>query len=256
MPFQPIATRNLASAAAAQLRELIATDILKPGDALPGERELASRFGISRTSLREALQTLVAEGLLVSKHGSGLRVSQDIGNAVVSPLVTLLESAPDAASDYLSFRAMFEGEAAYRVAETAVDAELTEIDRIAKKLAKAHRAGNRSEEVELDAEFHMAIVEATGNVVSIQIARTLHELLRRSVKQHHLLVYGDENAREQLLAQHLAINSAIQKRSAKEAKAAMEAHFKFLSDMVGLKAEEKRRKNIVKQRQIWAEEVS
>ncbi|MEM6491851.1 MAG: winged helix-turn-helix domain-containing protein, partial [Pseudomonadota bacterium] len=73
MPFTPVQTPNVADAAAAQLRELIAADVLRPGDALPAERTLAERMGISRASLRAALQTLSAEGLVVARQGAGLR---------------------------------------------------------------------------------------------------------------------------------------------------------------------------------------
>ena len=76
MPFEPIVAPNLAAAAASQIRELIAKDVLRPGDQLPGERDLSTQMGISRTSLRAGLQTLMAEGLLVSKHGSGLYVAK------------------------------------------------------------------------------------------------------------------------------------------------------------------------------------
>ncbi len=254
MPFKPIDAPNLAAAAAAQIRDLIAADVLRPGDPLPGERELAQRMGISRTSLREALQVLVSEDLLVSRHGSGLWVSEGVGRALLDPLVDLLDASPDAVFDYLDFRALFEGEAAALVAERATEAERQEIARIAAQMAAARESADQAAEVELDTEFHMAIVEATGNRVTIQIARSLQELLRRGVERHHALVYDEPAERAELLAQHQAINAAIQAGEAAAARAAVRSHFAHLAAVVRRKEEEGRRQALVEQRRAWAEE--
>ncbi|MEM6497433.1 MAG: GntR family transcriptional regulator, partial [Pseudomonadota bacterium] len=79
MPFERIVATNLSEEAAEQIRKLIVTDVLRPGDQLPGERELADRMGISRTSIRSALKVLQSEGLLLTRQGAGLRVADDIG---------------------------------------------------------------------------------------------------------------------------------------------------------------------------------
>jgi len=84
---------------------------------------LATQMGISRTSLRTGLQTLVAEGLLLSKHGSGLFVASDLGKSIVDPLISLMDSSPNSMFDYLSFRRMIEGQSAAFVAENATEAE-------------------------------------------------------------------------------------------------------------------------------------
>ncbi len=254
MPFKPIDAPNLAAAAASQIRDLIAADVLRPGDPLPGERDLAQRMGISRTSLREALQVLVSEGLLVSRHGSGLWVSEGVGRSLLDPLVDLLDAAPDAVFDYLAFRALFEGEAAALVAEKATKAEREEIARIVAQMAEAREGADDAAEVELDTEFHMAIVEATGNRVTIQIARSLQELLRRGVERHHALVYDQPAERAELLAQHQAIDAAIQAGDAAGARAAMRAHFAHLAEVVRRKEEEGRREALVAERRAWAEE--
>src|SRR5918998_3745168 len=69
--FQALDRRSLAHDAAEHLRELVSSGALRPGDRLPSERELASRLGVSRPTLREAVRGLVIMGLLETRHGAG-----------------------------------------------------------------------------------------------------------------------------------------------------------------------------------------
>src|SRR5215213_4025093 len=69
--FQALDRRSLAHDAAEHLRELIGSGALQPGDKLPPERSLASRLGVSRPTLREAVRGLVIMGLLETRHGAG-----------------------------------------------------------------------------------------------------------------------------------------------------------------------------------------
>ena len=252
MPFTPVDAPNLASAAADQIRQLIALDVLGPGDALPGERELADRMGISRTSIRTALQGLVTEGLLVSRHGSGLRVAETLGATVSDPLLQLLDSVPQAFEDFLSFRAMFEGECAADVAERANPAERAEIRSAHEAMQMAIEREDLDSAAQADVEFHMAIVEATGNVVSIQLARSLHELLRRGVEWSHRLTRDDPAAVSELVAQHARVLDAIDSRDAGAARQAMRDHLAFQRDLLLRQEAEDRRRVLAQKRRAWA----
>ena len=255
MPFKQIAAPNLSAAAAVQIRELIAQDVLRPGDQLPGERDLSTRMGVSRTSLRAALQTLVAEGLLVSRHGAALRVADKVGAALSDPLILLLQSTPDAVFDYLRFRAMLEGECAALAAENATTPERAAIDEILSRMETAHNTTDPTTEAALDTEFHMAIVEAAGNIVAIQVARSLHELLRRGIAESRALVYADEAARDALLDQHRAINRAIADRDPGAARRALQEHLRFVEDATRARTEEAKRCDLAERRKAWAAEV-
>ncbi|MEM7270938.1 MAG: FadR/GntR family transcriptional regulator [Pseudomonadota bacterium] len=255
MPFEPIEAPNLAAAAAAQIRDLIARDVLRPGDPLPGERELAQRMGISRTSLRAGLQTLMAEGLVVSKHGSGLSVSRDLGKGMLDPLVALLDSAPDTVAHYIAFRRMLESESAAIVAERATGDERAHINAIHDAMVAANKAGDGEAEMRLDTEFHMSLVEATGNVVSIQIARALHDLMQRTIRQNHAIVYGEAEGRAALLAQHEAINTAVQSGDADAARRSMRTHLDYFAALIAKSSEDQARREVIEKREIWAEEI-
>ena len=84
MPFEKITAGKLSQAVTHQIEELILRGILRPGERLPSERELAERMGVSRPSLREAIADLQEKGLLSSRAGAGIFVADVLGNASVS----------------------------------------------------------------------------------------------------------------------------------------------------------------------------
>ena len=93
--------RRLSDEVMTELENMILAGRFKAGEKLPPERELATRFGVSRPSLREAIQKLVARGLLLSRQGGGTYVANTIGHAFSDPLLALLERHPDVHSDLL-----------------------------------------------------------------------------------------------------------------------------------------------------------
>ena len=103
-PFQPIDAARLSDAVVAQIEALILQGVLRPGERLPGERDLADRMGVSRPSLREALAAMQADGLLVTRPGAGVFVADVLGSAFSPALVRLIARHPQAADDYLAFR--------------------------------------------------------------------------------------------------------------------------------------------------------
>ena len=88
MKAAPVQQRRLADDIVDRIETLILEGTLKPGERLPAERALAEEFGVSRPSLREALQKLVARGLLQSRHGGGTFVSEALG--VLSNIVQVV----------------------------------------------------------------------------------------------------------------------------------------------------------------------
>ncbi len=254
MPFSSVKAPNLSEAAAAQIRELIALDILSPGDLLPGERDLASRMGISRTSLRSALQALISEGLLISQHGARLRVSETIGSSLADPLVRVLQSAPDTIYDYLNFRIVLEGACAADAAKKATKDDINQLHVIHERLQNALEKGDLILAAEADIEFHMLIVDIAGNVVMIQIARILQDLLKDGIERSHRLGSQDPATWAELIDQHNIILNAIENKDSHEARDAMQAHLEYQKELAKIEKEQKRHKSISGKRRVWAEE--
>ena len=101
MEVGQVRQRRLSDDIVAQLETMILEGTLRVGERLPAERALAEQFGVSRPSLREAIQKLVAKGLLVSRQGGGNYVAESLGSTFSDPLLQLLEHKEDAQRDLL-----------------------------------------------------------------------------------------------------------------------------------------------------------
>jgi len=228
MPFQKIEPEKLADSVVRQVERLILQGILRPGERLPSERDLSERLGVSRPSLREAIAELEAEGLLVTRAGSGVYVAEVLGSAFSPALTQLFARHSEAVFDYLDFRRDMEGLAAERAARLGSDTDLRVIDALLGKMETAHQKRDPSDEAGLDAEFHMAIVEASHNVVMLHLMRAMFGLLREGVFYNRQVMFRQKVTREQLLDQHRAINAAIQARDPAAARAAVESHLAYV----------------------------
>ena len=128
MPFQKIEAEKLSDAVVRQVEHLILHGILKPGERLPSERDLAEQLGVSRPSIREALAALQTAGLLEAKAGSGVYVADVLGSAFSPALKKLFAEHDAAVFDYIAFRKDLEGMAAERAATYATDTDLKVIN--------------------------------------------------------------------------------------------------------------------------------
>ena len=228
MPFQKVQTDKLSIAVVKQIELLILRGILRPGERLPPERELADRLGVSRPSLREAIAELQEQGLLSAKAGSGIYVAEVLGSAFSPALVRLFSSHDEAVFDYLSFRRDMEGLAAERTARLGSDSDLKVIQAIFDKMETAHSRNATEEEAHLDAQFHMAIIEASHNVVMLHMMRSMYDLLQQGVFYNRQMMFQQRATREAILDQHRTINAALQSRDPEKAHEAVHQHLSFV----------------------------
>lgn len=228
MPFRKVQSGKLSSVVRRQIELLILRGILRPGERLPGERELAERMGVSRPSLREALSELQQAGLITTRAGSGIYVAEVLGSAFSEPLVRLFASHDEALFDYISFRRDLEGLAAERAARLGSDTDLAVIDAVFHRMEAAHAKRDPSDEARLDADFHLAIIEASHNVVMVHMMRSMFQMLREGVFYNRQVMFRQRTTRAALLEQHSAINAALQSRDPAGARAAVEAHLNFV----------------------------
>ncbi|WP_137111754.1 FCD domain-containing protein [Rhodobacter sp. SY28-1] len=228
MPFLKVTSEKLSSAVVRQIEQLILRGILRPGERLPSERDLAEKLGVSRPSLRDAIADLADRGLLVSRAGSGIFVADVLGSAFSPALIELFASHDEAVFDYIAFRRDIEGLAAERAATLGSETDLKVIATILAKMEAAHQKRDPSDEAQLDAEFHMAIIEASHNVIMLHMLRSMFDLLRQGVFYNRQVMFRNRMTRDQLLDQHRAINAAIQARDAQAARAAVAAHLAYV----------------------------
>ncbi|SDH86937.1 FadR/GntR family transcriptional regulator [Alloyangia pacifica] len=248
MPFRPVQSEKLSSAVVRQIEELILRGILRPGERLPAERELSDRLGVSRPSLREAVADLQERGLLETRAGAGIFVTEVLGSAFSDALIQLFSKHDEAVFDYLSFRRDMEGLAAERAALHGTPSDLKVIDALFEKMAAAHQKRNPAEEARLDADFHLAIIEASHNVIMLHMMRSMYQLLREGVFYNRSVMFKQRTTREALLEQHRAINTALQARDAAAAKAAVQAHLGYVEAALVSDRKAERDEDVARQR--------
>ncbi|WP_411391608.1 FCD domain-containing protein [Pseudomonas sp. MPB23] len=236
MAFDQVRQRRLSDDIVEQLEGMILEGTLKSGERLPAERALAEQFGVSRPSLREAIQKLAAKGLLVSRQGGGNYVVESLGSTFSDPLLHLLENNPEAQRDLLEFRQTLEASCAYYAALRA-----TEVDR--ERLTAAFEAlqdcytrddeVSRVEEGAADARFHLAIAEASHNAVLLHTIRGLFDLLKRNVVTNIGGMYQQRTeTRDMLISQHRDLYLAIIEGRAEQAREVSTRHLLYVQEVL------------------------
>lgn len=240
MPFQRIHPEKLSQSVVKQIELLLLQGILRPGERLPSERELADKMGVSRPSLRDAIADMQARGLLTTKAGAGIYVAELLDSAFSDSLVRLFASHDEALFDYISFRRDLEGMSAGRAARYGSETDLQVIDAIYRKMESAHSKRDPAEEARLDAEFHLSIVEASHNIIMLHIMRAMFNLLHQGVFYNRQMIFRQRGTRDELLEQHRAINIAVQQRDPVGAHDAARAHLDYVQQLMNdLKRSEK-----------------
>ena len=245
MSFAHIQQRRLSDEIVEQLETMILEGVLQAGERLPAERKLAEQFGVSRPSLREAIQKLVAKGLLVSRQGGGTYVNQEVGTTFSDPLLALLAEKHDAQKDLLEFRHTLEGACAYYAALRATPADHERLAAAFAQLEACYEGSAencRVEEGLADARFHLAIAEASHNVVLLHTIRGLFDLLRGNVITNIGGMYTQRSeTRAMLIEQHRSLYQAIKAGDAELARQLSNQHIEYVCEVLAEVDEEQLR---------------
>ncbi len=226
--FSRIEHSRTADDVVGQVEMLILEGVVRPGDRLPGERELARQFDVSRPIVRDALKALEARGLVVTRPGGGTHVGDVIGEVFAPPVMDLIAQNRKAAADYLEYRREVEGIAAEFAARRATGEDKAMLADIMRRMEKAHARGDFDEEVAIDVEFHNAVGECAHNIVLLHTLRSCYRMLADGVFLSRSLIYAMSAAQEALLAQHRAIYDAVVAGDPVTAHAAARAHIDFV----------------------------
>lgn len=218
---QRLESARLSDRLAALIEAQIDGGALAAGDRLPTEQQLATAHGVSRTVVREAVHQLRSQGLLRSRQGSGVFVTQPPAHRSVVFDPKLLESM-DAVVQMVEVRRVIEGEMA---ALAAARATRVQCARIKRALAAIDEATGRGElGVEQDLEFHRTIGQATGNPQFVRLLGIIEAYVRDAMT----VTKGHESKRADFMAQvrreHRAIVDAIAAANPKAARAAAIEH--------------------------------
>ncbi len=200
--------RNLYSHLAGELGREIVGGVFAPGALLPNVETMCARFGVSRTALREAYSVLAAKALIVARPKVGTKVRPKSDWNMLDPemLTWHLQSAPTGAftSELFVLRRMIEPEAA---ALAAAERAPEMLNRIAEAFERMERFKTGSGDlIRADLDFHMAILEATGN----HFLTALGGLIQASLESAFRYSWeGANRIQDKRLAQHGAVLEAI-----------------------------------------------
>jgi GntR family transcriptional regulator, transcriptional repressor for pyruvate dehydrogenase complex len=219
---QPVVVgKTLSQAVTEAILDGIRAGEYRPGDRLPTEKELMAQYGVGRNVAREAVQALVAMGLVEVRPGrGGILLGVDTSRAMDSSTVAalLLDNTVD---DLNEFRRVIEVEIATCAAQRATDADVEAIRVQLEHYRTQIESGGPLAAAELT--FHGAIAKASHNAVYIQVLETLHELLSKARE----MTEGVEWARAKSLEEHELIFAAIEARDPKAAHDAMLRHMQL-----------------------------
>lgn len=216
--FQVIQRRKIHQDIAGQIRDLIRDGVLKPGDRLPSERELAERFQVGRGSLREAMRSLELQGMVVSRPGSGTYVSSESLEPLASIIVSTLTEANRDLEDIFEVRHLLEPHIASLAAERST---VEDCDRMMAAIEDQKiQIANGDTGVDGDTAFHFALAQGTQNPVLVKVISTMSDILAQS-RDHAMQSPGRP---QRSLASHRQILHMVSTGNSEGARTAMEHH--------------------------------
>ena len=243
MVYQKVNVPRLADAIMEQLENQIIEGVLKPGARLPAERVLAEQLGVSRPSLREAIQKLVAKGRIISRQGGGNYVSDQLETAFSDPWEQLIRQNTALHGDVLEFRRAIEGVVAGMAAERATDADLAHLKDLIGKLRRAYEGEDLAAQSAADVAFHQAVAEASHNVLFAHLVSSLLHMLHKNIEDNIANLFASGPVAGTLLEQHEAVWHAIESRDPPAARAASEAHIDFVAKTMAQFRDERERRD-------------
>jgi len=217
--------KRLSDEIADQFIELIKNGTLKPGDALPPEREMAGSLGVSAPPLREGLKILETLGFVDIQPRSKIVVKSVAASALHDPIAKTIEGDLGMVIQLLEVRKILESWAVAKASQMATDSDIASLERACQEM-EADFENNRLG-VNADASFHLGIFHAAQNTILSHIGFTLFDLLWRSQKLIRETMFMEEENKRRLLQQHSQILEAIKGRDPQKARDAVVAHLDF-----------------------------
>lgn len=200
---------------------------------LPSERALAEQYQVSRNTVREAVQRLGARGLVRSRQGAGVFVTDQLRTGAASPWGQLVADHPAVRDDILEFRRVLEGATAYYAALRSNSEDRARIGSLMAELESARASENRVREADADAELHEAIALASHNTMFLHLHTSVIAILRDHITVNvNGLRKLEEAVSAQLLMQHRSVCDAILAGRPEEARTAMQTHIDYVRNRI------------------------
>jgi GntR family transcriptional regulator, transcriptional repressor for pyruvate dehydrogenase complex len=223
--YKLVRTSRLYEQIVQQIEESIVNGTLKAGDQLPPERELAQRFGVSRTAVREAVKALREKGLVEAFSGRGTFITDGTSQAVRQSLDLMVKIGQPEGSNHLAeVRAILEPEIAALAAARIQESELAVMR---EAVAVMDRSGKDPDAyIEADLDFHLALAEGAANPLILSLLDSIVGLLR----EQRLRIFNVPGGPSRGQIHHKRILEAVERHDARAARDAMRAHLEQVRD--------------------------
>ena len=217
--YKTVRTSRLYEQIVQQIEESVLKGVLKAGDQLPAERDLAQRFGVSRTAVREAVKALREKGLVEAYSGRGTFITDGTSQAIRQSLGLMVKIGQPSGSIHLAeVRAILEPEIAALAATRIQEQHLT---LMREAVALMDRAQEDPEAyIEADLDFHLALAEAADNPLILSLLDSIVALLR----EQRIRIFQVEGGPSRGQYHHKRILHAVEQRNPEKAREAMRAH--------------------------------
>lgn len=217
-----------------KIKELIEENGLQAGDRLPSERVLAQQFKTSRPPVREALRALASYGLVKTRPSGGTYLQTALPQWPTHALSSLnhyITDDPHYSYDVLEVRQALERDSARLAALRATEEDKENIQRCYNIMIEHQEKDEPALAAHADAQFHLAIAQASHNVVLLQVMRGVFDLLLTNVEHNRRTLFANDNGSVlvELTKQHHSLLQAILTSNPTAAEQAVCQHLNYIS---------------------------
>ena len=225
--LRPVLRPRLYEQVVSQIQEWIGENRLEVGDRLPPERELASRLGVSRATVSQALVAMEVVGIVSVRHGDGVILVEPVGS---TKIVNALRRHAQQLPEIIEAREALETKLAALAAERRTKSDLAAIDEALEVMERDIAAGGRG--VEGDQLFHAAVTAAGHSPLLARLMAEISDL----IKETRIESLSQPERPLDSLRGHRRVVEAIRARDPEAAAQAMQEHIAMVSDVALLRS--------------------
>jgi GntR family transcriptional regulator, transcriptional repressor for pyruvate dehydrogenase complex len=223
LKYKQIRPKKIYEEVAETIHEMIRKGQLLPGERLDSVQQLAENFQVGRSAIREALSALKAMGLVEMKQGEGTFIREFDVDQINFPLSTAILMNKKDVFDLLEVRKIIETGAAMAAANRRTEDHLQKMEEILKDMMVVQGDEELGEKADL--QFHLAIAEASGNIMLANLLNQVSELMVETMKEtRRLWLYSKQTTTSKLFLEHVEIFEAVKDKDAERARLGMRTH--------------------------------
>lgn len=221
MQVKKIRAKKIYEQVADQIRTLIESGELQPGDKLPALKELALELGVSRATVREAFSSLQGMGLIELRHGEGTFVKRVELERISEPINAAFLLGANHLNDLMDVCHLMETGIARFAADRRTDEDL---GRLAGALFQLETAVDPEESTRADIHLHMLLADATRNTIFTNFMSIISEPLRSVIR----LVHGETEGQTQAIQKHRLLYDCVKERNSVGAETIMREYLQMI----------------------------